>query len=55
MDPSRDSLIARRRRFDSRVRDVRAALDDADKTSQRKIGFVETPAALRASPEVTSG
>jgi hypothetical protein len=32
MGPSRDSLIARRRRFDSRVEDVRAALDDADKT-----------------------
>jgi len=32
MGPSRDSLIARRRRFDSRVKDVRAALDDADKT-----------------------
>jgi hypothetical protein len=32
MGRSRDSLIARRRRFDSRVKDVRAALDDADKT-----------------------
>jgi hypothetical protein len=32
MGPSRDSLIARRRRFDLRVEEVRAALDDAGKT-----------------------
>jgi hypothetical protein len=32
MTQSRDSLIARRRRLDTRVKEVRAALDGADKT-----------------------
>jgi hypothetical protein len=33
MAQSRDSLIARRRRFDTRVKEVRAALDGTDKTA----------------------
>jgi hypothetical protein len=32
MAPSRDSLIARRRRFNVRVKEVEAALDRTDKT-----------------------
>jgi hypothetical protein len=31
MAQSRDSLIARRRRFDTRVKEIRAALDSTDK------------------------